>query len=231
MKTDGLAIHEEILLLALRNDTGTVAGGATYAYAIGAAIVAELVLRGRVELDTSGRRPLAQVVDRAPLGEPLLDEALQRMADAKRRAALPTWVQRLGHLRRLKHRVAQGLVDRGILRADEVRVLGIFPRTVYPEVDPAPEREIVARLERAVFIDGTEVAPRTVVLLSVANAAGLLRQVLDRKRLKTRKRRIEAVVNGEAMGRATREAIQAAHAAAAMAAIMPAIIATTTATH
>ncbi|UCE49932.1 MAG: GPP34 family phosphoprotein [Phycisphaerales bacterium] len=222
-----LCLHEEVMLLALRDEEGTIASGTMYQYAIGAAVLAELLLSQRIVVDQSGKRKLVDLVSSTPLGEPLLDHCLEKITSAKRRAALQTWVSRFASVKNLKHLVAQRLCQRGILRADEDKVLLIFTRKIYPEVNPEPERELIERLGQAIFTDAVDVDPRTVVLVSLANAAGLLKVVFDKKMLKTRKKRIERIVNGEITGKAAQQAIQAMQAAVMVAVIMPAIMTTT----
>ena len=56
---DKLYLHEEIMLLALRDKEGTIAAGPTYQYAIGAAVLAELLLSERIVVDQSIRRSLS----------------------------------------------------------------------------------------------------------------------------------------------------------------------------
>jgi len=159
----------------------------------------------------------------------VIDECLAKVVEAKKRAQLQTWVSKFGNLKNLKHKVAGQLAKRGILRVDEDKVLGIFKRKLYPEIDPQPERELIDRLHEAIFGDSGEVDPRTVVLLSLANSADILKLVFDRKQLKNRKARIERIVNGELTGKATKEAIQAVQAAVMVACIMPAVMASTSA--
>ena len=224
---ENLYLQEEIMLLALRDEEGTIAAGGTYQYAIGAAVLAELLMSQRIVVDQSGKRKLVNLVNPAPLGEPLLDRCLEKITTAKRRAALQTWVSRFAGVKNLKHLVAQGLCRRGILRADEDKVLLIFTRKIYPEVNPEPERRLIERLRQAIFTDTADVDPRTVVLLSLANSADVLRVVFDRKMLKSRKARIEQIVNGEITGKAAKEAIQAMQAAVMVACIMPAIMTAT----
>ncbi len=226
-----LRLHEEIMLLALRNQEGTIASGTWYNLAVGGALLAELLLEKRIEVEQVKKRKYANILSATPVGEPLIDECLAKVAEAKRRAQLQTWVSKFGNLKNIKHRVAWQLARRGILRVDEDKVLGIFTRKIYPEVDPRPEREMIERLRVAIFGDKGEVDPRTVVLLSLAASADLLKLVFDKKELKGRKPRIEKVVNGELTGRATKEAIQAIQAAVMVACIMPAVIASTTASH
>jgi len=223
---NNLFLHEEILLLALRDEEGTIASGTMYQYAIGAAVLAELLLSKRIEVEQSGRKKLVNLVSPTPLGEPLIDECLEKVSSAKRRAVLQTWVSRFSGVKNLKHRVARQLCRRGILRADEDKVLLIFTRKIYPEVNPEPETELIERLRTAIFTDTEDIDPRTVVLLSLANSTGLLKVVFDKKELKGRKARIKQIVNGEIMGKAATEAIQAMQAAVMVACIMPTLMTT-----
>ena len=225
-----LYFHEEVLLLALKDEQGTIVSGSNYTFAMAAALLAELLLRKRIAVDDSKKRKLVDCVDPTPVGDPLVDKALERIRTAKRRASMQTWVGRLSNRDNLKHGTARRLCAKGILRADEDKVLLLFKRRIYPESDPAAERELTARLERAIFGDSREVDPRTVVLLSLADAAGLLAHAFDKKELKRRKMRIEQVVNGEMTGKAAKEAIEAMQAAVIVAACIVPVITATTAT-
>jgi Golgi phosphoprotein 3 len=229
-KNHSLGLHEEILLLALRDETGTIASGTMYQYAIGGAVLAELLLDGRVRIETVKKKPMVTLVDPTPIGDPVIGECLEKIRASSKRATAQTWVSRFAGLKNLKRRVAEGLCDRGVLREEDAKVLLVFTRKTYPELNPAPERELVERLRQAIFTDTDDIEARTVVLASLANSAGVLKAVFDKKELKGRKDRIEKIVNGEVTGKATRQAIQAMQAAVMMATIMPTIIATTTAT-
>jgi len=184
MPKTGLFLHEEVMLLALRDKQGTVEYGTCYRFALGGAILAELLLEGRLGIDESRKkRPLVDLKSSGRLGAPVIDECLEKVAAAKRRASPQTWVSRFASLKGLRDRVAQRLCNRGILRMDEKKVLLVFTRKIYPEMDPRPERELVGRLEKAIFTDTAQVAPRTVVLVSLADATGLLKVAFDKKKL------------------------------------------------
>lgn len=220
-----LPLHEEILLLALRDEEGTIASGTMYQYAIAGAILSELMLQERIAVDESGRKKLATVLDPRPTGAPLLDECLDKIAAAKPKP-LDHWVGRFANIKNLKHRVAERLCDRGILHEEEGKILLIFTRRTYPETDPRPEQEIVERLRRTIFTDTRDLDPRTVVLVSLADSAGILKVVFDKKELKARKDRLEQVINGDLMGKAAKEAIHAMEAAVMVAVIIPAVMVT-----
>ena len=222
-----LFLHEEIMLLALRDEEGTIASGTMYQYAIGAAILAELLLNQRIALDETRKKKLINLISSTPLGEPLIDQCLEKIGNAKRRASLQTWVTRFAGVKNLKHRVAQRLCDRGILRADEDKIFLLFTRKIYPELNPVPERKLIERLRQAIFTDSRNIDPRTVVLVSLAEGTGLLKEAFDKKKLKGRKARIKEISNGEITGKAAKEAIQAMQAAVMVACIMPAVMTTT----
>ena len=220
-----LHLYEETMLLALRDREGTVASGAMYNYAVGGAILAELLLLERLRIEESGRnKKLVTPASRTPVGDALLDECLERIAGAKRRKRPETWVSHFASIRQLKHRVATQLCRRGILEADEEKVLLIFTRKVYPEINPAPERRLIERLRHAIFTDAEAIDPRTIVLVSLAGSTGILPVVFGKKDLKTRKKRIERIVNGEITGRAAKDAIAAMQAAVMVACITPVIM-------
>jgi hypothetical protein len=229
MNNKHLFLHEEILLLALRDYEGTIASGTMYQYALGGALLAELLINNRIKVVETRWSKLVELVDSTPVGEPLIDECLDKISKAKRRGSLQTWVTRFANIRELKHRIARKLCDRRILKADEDKVLLIFTRRIYPELNPIPERQLKERLRKAIFSHDQDIDPRTIILISLAESSGLLKLIFDRTQLKRSKTRIKQITNGEITGKAAKEAIDAVHAAIAVTAIMPAIIASTTA--
>ena len=215
MTRSTLFLYEEIMLLALRNQKGTVATSFSE-HAVAGAVLAELLLDRRITLDQR-RKKMVELHSAAPTGDPIIDECLERMTSARRPASLRTWVTRLARIKKLRHKVARQLCNRGILRADEDKVAFIFTRKVYPEINPGPEREIVNRVRAAILSGEERLDARTVALIALADGGGLLGEVLGRREVKARKKRIARIVEGEAAGRATRDAIAACRTAAMVA--------------
>ena len=199
-----LYLHEEIMILALRDEKGTIELGTMYRFALGGAILTE-----RIAVDETNRKKLVNLIDPTPLGDPLLDECLAKIANAKRRAQLQTWVQRFTNMRNLHHRVAKQLCKRGILRADQDKVLLLFTRKIYPELNPVPEQKLIDQLHKAIFTDTPKLDSRTIALVSLANSAKLLNTAFDKKKLNARKERIEQIINGDLTGKETKDAIAA----------------------
>jgi len=97
-----LFLHEEVMLLALKDEEGTVVSGTMYKYAISGAILAELLLKKRIVVDES-KKKLVNVVSSTPVGELLIDECLNKISSSKRRASLQTWVSRFSGVNNLNH--------------------------------------------------------------------------------------------------------------------------------
>lgn len=220
-------LHEEILLLALRDREGTTICGPSYTHAMGGAILAELLFAERIAIEGEGRKSVVRVLDTRPVGDMVLDTCLDRIEQSKKQRNIQQWVTSFANVGELKHRTAEALCRLGILKAEIDKVLFVFNRKVYPEINPLPEQALLRRLSEAIFSDQNPVDIRTTVLLALAHHSGLLTAPFGRKELKSRAKRIESVINGDMIGEATKQAIQAMQAAIMVAVIMPAIITTT----
>ncbi len=220
-----LFVYEEIMLLALRDEEGTCANGYVE-YMTSGAILTELLLEERISIDAEGKQ-IVEVLDASPLGDPIIDECVELIASAKKPKSLKHWISQVAGIKDIRHRVARQLCEREILRADEHKVLLLFTRKIYPEVDPGPEDEIIQRLRNAIFSDVAEVDARTTVLISLASSGSLLNQVFDKKEIKSRKARVEQIAAGELMGEATGSVIEAIQAAILVAVLVPTLITTT----
>ncbi len=220
-----LKLHEELLLLSLRDEKGTFASSGMLEYAIGGALLSELLLLKKIDTDqVKKKKILIDLVNSSPTGDPVMDECLDKLKKAKRRADMKTWVMRFARIKKLKHRIAEQLCHKGILRADEDKVLLIFNRKIYPEINPAPENALVKRLHEGIFTDKQDIDPRTSIIISLAKHVDLLKHHFDKKELKSRKKRIKQIGEGQATAKAAKEAIQAVQAAVMIAVIMPAVI-------
>ena len=218
-----LRLYDEVMLLALRDEKGTIETGAWYQQAAGGAVLAELVMEERLKIAPDGKKSVVKVRSRHDVGDELLDEWLDRIAADKVRR-VEHWINKIAGTKDLKGRIARGLARRKILRADEDKVLLLFSRKIYPEMDPEPERELRERLRGAVLSERGEVDARTSVLLALAKGTGLIELVFDKKERKRHERRIEAVIDGDACGAAVRDLVAATKVVMTSVLFTPAII-------
>lgn len=221
----GLHLHEEILLLALKDDEGTVESQVTrsYAYAMGGGILAELLLAGRIGIGPD-EKATVNAVDIAPLGEAVLDDCLSKVYAAKGKKTLGNWVVKIGQSKKLTDRVAEGLCNRGILNVEEGKALLVLRRKKYPERNPGPERHMIDRLSEAIFSDGERVGTKTAILVALAHGAGLLEIPFPNEDLETRRERIERIIAGALTADAPQPEADAIRMAGLVASMVPALV-------
>lgn len=207
--TPALHLYEEILLLALRDQEGTVAFGAWYQQALAGALLAELALLARVRVSSDA----VLVLTTETTGNQILDDALDLIESSEKPRKPGHWLSKLANQKDVLHRCAATLVDRGILAAEKDRVLFFFQRRVYPERDPAPEEALIARLEAAIFTDTDQVDARTLAVIALAQRTSILAPVFGKKRLKERAQRIDQLIAGDLCGAAAKEVVEALQAA------------------
>lgn len=211
-----MLLAEDLLLLLTDDDTGRlVASASTVDIALGGAQLIELTLAGRVDLtrEGEGRKGRVVVRDGERLGDPLLDEALGVVVAhaGKKPAAV---VGPLG--KKLRERLYDRLVGHRVLRAEQGKVLGIFPTRSWPAADAAHERQVRALLEQA-LLTTLPPEPRTAALVSLLQALRSVHKVVDPRPHGLSRRQLEKrakeIAEGEWASAAVRAAVDAMMAA------------------
>ena len=200
-----LTLADEIVVLMLRDDTGAIRPEcATVAsMAIAGGILMELALLGRIDTDLTS----LFVVDPGPVGDKLLDQALQQIAAEPQKRSSVWWTERLGlHSGDLSGKVLARLAEAGILRVEDQKFLWVFSRRAYPQSSGREEREAKARLMSVIF-DDTLPTPRDTLLVSLADSTGILDQMLSSKELGKVSKRIAEVVALEEISRSVRAVV------------------------
>ncbi len=160
-----LSYAEDILLLALDEETGTIKPLPTQAmrYALAGALLVELALAGRIDTDLDALK----LVNAAPTGDPLLDDLLRRLGDADQELSTMDWLNQLVfEPPDLQDRVLERLVDKGILRIEDKRILWVFAVRRYPLLDDREIREVRARLRDLIDSDAIP-DPEDAVLIAL----------------------------------------------------------------
>jgi len=205
-----MLIAEDVLLLATDDATGkSTISALQLDPALAGAVLIELVVAGRVNLLGEGRQAKVVVTDGTPLGDPVLDVALQSLID---KAPLKP-VQAIRLLAKgLRARLNDLLEQRGILRRESGRALGLFPTTRWPARDSGPEQDVRA-LVVGVLLKGHEPDGRTAAVISVLTAADMLKTVVQRPDIKAAKARGKDIGAGNWAGDSIRKVIQETQAA------------------
>jgi hypothetical protein len=211
-----LSLAEELLLLALHDEKGTVlmTGSTGLPYGLAGASLIELIDAGllRVEGKTLGAAASGTAHDE------VLDGILAQVRSAQRARDLKYWVSRIGRSGgKIKARVADRLVGKGILQKEEHRVLLIFPTTRFPQVNPMPEYGARERI-RAALRGMTPPDERTAALIGLAYACDLIGRLFEKGERREAKKKAKDIAKSRPVGAAVVQTVEAVRAAAIAAA-------------
>ncbi|QIK77114.1 GOLPH3/VPS74 family protein [Nocardioides piscis] len=223
-------IAEDLLLLLLDDETGRLAHSDKIRPLLGGALLIELALAGRVEVeDKTSMWSTAKVVvpetpppDDPAAQDPVLGAALELVRDRPRAAR--DLVDRLG--KGSKETLLDRLADRGLVRPVTGKVLGLFPRTTWPAIDREHEAAVRRRLQD-VLVQGLVPDERTAAIVALLSTVDHAHKVVDRGDLSTRqvKKRAKEIAAGAWAAQAVRDAVKAAQAATTAAVVAGATVA------
>lgn len=170
---DAVSLPEALLLFALHDERGTVHPSAFIAidHGLRAAVLAELRLRGFVQTRRDGhatRDPHAG----APSDALLADACALLDGEEDEEGDVGAWIKALGGLRDLRMRLARGLSDRGVLRAEGRHRTMLPDQLTFPLQDPSVEAAQIARLRDA-LTQGELLTPRDGTLIGMVVACHL----------------------------------------------------------
>jgi hypothetical protein len=211
-----LSLAEELLLLALNDEKGTVlmAGATGLPYGLAGALLVELIAAGLLRIE--GKALVA-----APSGsarDEILDGVLSEMRSARRTRDIKHWVGKVGRSGgKIRAKLAERLVAKGILRKEEGRLLLIFPTTRYPQVNPMPEYGVRERV-RAALRGMTPPDERTAALISLVHACDLVGPLFEKGERREAKKRAKEISASQPVGSAVARTVEAVKAAVIIAA-------------
>ncbi len=199
-----LRFVEEIILLLLRDEDGRFVHVPSWSldYAIAGGVLMDLALENRIDTDLEN----LILVDATPVGDSLLDPTLAEIAAGEpgnTRFWLENTADRAGAIR---EEALSRLVALGILERQDDRFLWVFRSRRYPIIDGKAEREVKLRIMGVLFSDEIP-DPRDVMIICLADACGIFRELLSRRELDKASARIEQVRKLDLIGQAMSRAI------------------------
>ncbi|GAA0606978.1 GPP34 family phosphoprotein [Virgibacillus siamensis] len=202
-----LTIPEELLLLALNDDKGTVvfSAGSSLNYGLAGAALAELTIEERIGLEDKK----VVVIDETPTGNKVNDAVLQQVIEARKPKSVKRWVQSMNYrMGQWRKDMLRDLVDKGVLEEKEQKILWVFSRNTYPTERDVPEQQIRQRVHASIFGDQKPDA-RTAMLLSLIKACNLINEVFSTREKKEAKKRIDQISKNNDYGDAVKVSIDA----------------------
>ena len=200
-----LTVLEEIVLLTVDEKTGKLRSPRNYAtaHALAGALFFDLALANKIDTDTES----IQLIDAAPTGNPVTDYFVKEIAQRKDLATVRDWIEEaFQHREYLEEETLRSLVERGILRHEISKKLWVINVDCLRVVDTKERQEVKVRLAQTILSD-TIPSTRDIMLVSLANACGLLPYILGERELEGRAERIRTISNLETISRQVAEAI------------------------
>ncbi len=194
-----LTFTEEILLLML-DDDGLflpIRGGAVEHIMVGAVLM-DLAFANRIDTDPEK----LQVIDPTPTDNPLLDGALERIAQSGETLNTKAWVELLAREQAadIRQRAMDSLIERGILEAKDEKFLWVFHSRRYPTIDGRMERGVKLRMEDVLLSDDMP-DPRDVALVCLVDACDILGDIFSAREMERVRPRIEQLRMMDLIGR------------------------------
>jgi hypothetical protein len=203
------SLAEDLLLLLLDDEDGrSVVDSTRRDHAVAGAVLVDLARTGCVtpaEAGDDAKEDYGVVRDTAPTGDAVLDAAIAKLAEK------PVKMEKaVGLLAKdsAKGVLAQ-LVDRGLVREEETKVLGLFRQKSWPAEDVEYEAGIRRDIEAALF-GGARPDERTGCLITLLHACGAIAKVIDGDKA-TVMQRAKEIAEGDWASTAVRKAIDNAN--------------------
>lgn len=201
-----MAIAQNVFLLLTKDSGGVEGFGTQRELACAGALLADLLLAGRVRVNDDKKHTIS-VVDRSGTGDALLDEGLARFAkrDGKRAADAVQSVAK-----GLDKTVGGELAARGLVRVEGDGALGFLTRS-FPATDPGIEVALRERLRQIVTGAAAPTADE-VGTLAVLQGVGSLKHAVSRDEVglsgRELKARVESLVESNPAGQAVADAMK-----------------------
>lgn len=226
-------IAEDLLLLLTDDVTGRPqADSVKLPHALAGAVLLELAMAGKVDVAGDSARVKAGrlvVTDASPTGDEILDEALATIRE--REGKKPQAVLSKLH-KGLRDKLYERLAERGILRGERDKVLGLFPRTSWPAGDVLHEQQVRAAISATLGGDGREIEARIGALISLLSAIDAVTKVVDPHAFgiekRELKRRAKSIAEQNWASEAVRKAVAAVNTTTTMAIVAGSTAAATT---
>ena len=205
MTTQQLSIADEIVLLMLDDSTGSFIRmrDFTMRYSLSGALLMDLALRNRIDSDLES----LTIIDKTPTGDSLLDGLLRNIGQESGARSIRFWVERTAvHADAVRGVCLERLVNLGILEQRDEKYLWVFKTRRYPVIDGQAEKEVKKRLFELLYSD-TIPDPRDAILLCLAQASGILNELMPANELQSAQERIDQVKQLDLIGQTMSSAI------------------------
>jgi hypothetical protein len=201
-----LSLSEKLLLIGLHDEKGSVVFSASLAlpYGLAGALLLELYLSNRIDFVNNR----VKVISKDKTGNALSDEALVLISSSPKLRDAKHWLNTIhSKVKNVQQRLAEQLVQKGVLSKQEQRFLWIFSRDRYPTHDAKPEQAIRDHI-KDVVLNSKPPTEEDVAIVSLIDACELVNEVFDSSDRRRAKERIKKIGKDEKISQAISQTVE-----------------------
>lgn len=209
-----MTVATDLVLITTDPDTGrSMLGSSETDPVLGGALLVDLVLAERAEVEGAPRKARVRLIGSRPLDSLPHDRALARLRPGREPKA-SALVPKLGKGARTL--LLDQLVAEEALAPRRARVLGVFPAVRYDVVDALRRERLLASLH-AVLVGQAPPDDVTGPLVGLLEAGGVVKRLVAAPERRVAVRRAKEIAKGDWAGSAAKAAVVAASSAASAA--------------
>lgn len=177
MENAKLNLLEEFLLIALDDDKGQFVTSSTHLhYGFAGAILLELAIRGKIAIEDERVKLKESTYEK----EVVLNKAIDFIKNDEKSSVKDCIHHLAKKANELKQDTLQRLINKGILKKEEHKILWLIPNDKYPTTDLTPESKVRQRLDD-VMLHGAKADAHDVMLLSLIDVSDLTKEAFRSK--------------------------------------------------
>ncbi len=200
-----LTFAEELLLLALDDEKGVLVQMPimSFEYGLIGAILMELALMNKIDTDLKN----LILIDEAETGDEIFDKVIRFIKEYPKSKDAKYWVNVIcSRIENLKDLLLARLIEKGILKEVEKKILWVFSKRRYPVVDNKEEKEVKTRIRDTILSDEIP-DPRDIVLISLVRTCGLMDEIFSPEEIEIANSRIAQIAKMDLIGQAVSKVV------------------------
>lgn len=186
-------LTDELYMISIDEENGSVIQpiSSKLAYGLAGAILADLVLSGKINIVGNHR---VELVNAEPTGDKDLDDAIELIKESDQPRKVTYWVRQFGESpKRQRQRLVKRIVDRGVISEEDNRLTWIVPYQGHPEQNASAKFIVKSRL-REKILTGIDIEINELALLCIIKACDMLNTVFTRDERKMARQQIYELV-------------------------------------
>ncbi len=198
-----LTIPEEILLLSIDETGGISPESKTLDVVLASAILMDLAIRRRIDTDLQK----LILVDGAPTGDAILDDALTFLYENPAEKPIEHWVSQVGLRADLyKEDLLASLTLKKVIKVENKRILWMLTSRKYPIIGNKELKEVKTRVRDLIYSDDIPDL-QEMAIVSLAYYGSMLEFLLTTEAIEIYRTRIEQIAKMDLIGQSIGKAL------------------------